>query len=58
MIESMSSTQKKIESINDTLRVLINNPFKESFYGKRKKNFNILTTFFISYKNGVKNFLK
>ena len=37
-----------------------NNPFKESFYGKRKKKkrINILTTFFISYKNGVEILLK
>ena len=41
----------------NTLRVLVNNSFKENFYGKRKK-INILTTIFISYKNSVKIFLK
>ena len=42
----------------NTLRALVNNSFKESFYGKRKKAINILTVFFISHKNGVKTFLK
>ena len=40
------------------LRTLINNPFKKSFYEKKKKTINILTTFFISHKSGVKTFLK
>ena len=31
-------------------RVLVNNPVKENFYGKRKKTINILTVFFISHK--------
>ena len=44
--------------LTDALRAMVNNQFRESLYGKRKKKFNILTTFFISYKNGVKNFLK
>ena len=36
---------------------LVNNLFKESFFGKRKKK--ILTVFFfISHKNSVKTFLK
>ena len=39
------------------LRVLVNNPIKESFYEK-KKVINILTVFFIFYKNNVKTFLK
>ena len=26
------------EMLTDTLRVMVNNPFKESFYGKRKKS--------------------
>ena len=39
-----------------TLRILVKNLFKESFYGKeKKKNFNI---FFIFYKSGIKTFLK
>ena len=40
---------------------LINNPFKESFYEKRKKKkktINVLTIFFISHRNGVKTFIK
>ena len=36
------------------LRIMVNNPFKESFYRKRKKKkkkaINVLTTFFISIK--------
>ena len=40
----------------NALRTLVNNPIKESFYGKRKKN--ILTVFFISHKSDVKTFLK
>ena len=42
------------------LRTLINNPFKENFYRKRKKKkaINILTVFFIFYKSGIKTFLK
>ena len=42
----------------NTLRALVNNSFKEIFYGKRKKTINILTVFFISHKSGVKTFLK
>ena len=41
------------------LKVIINNPFKEKFYGKRKKKtINILTVFFISHKSDIKTFLK
>ena len=36
---------------------LLNNPFKENFYEK-KKVINILTVFFISHKSDVKTFLK
>ena len=43
--------------LTDALRTIVNNPFKKSFYGK-KKTINILTTFFISNKSGVKTFLK
>ena len=43
--------------LTDALRVIVNNPFKESFYRKRKKAINILIFFFISYKIGVKIFL-
>ena len=42
--------------LTDALRAMVNNPFKENFYIKRKKK--VLTTFFISHKNGVKTFLK
>ena len=43
----------------NALRALVNNPFKESFYGKRKnKTINVLIVFFISHKSGVKTFLK
>ena len=45
--------------LTNALRVLVNNPFKESFYWKRKKKtFNVLTIFFISHKSCVKTFLK
>ena len=46
------------EMLTNVLRALINNPFKESFYGKRKKVINVLTSFFISHKSDVKTFLK
>ena len=46
------------EMLMNVLRVLINNPFKESFYKKRKKTINVLTLFFIFHKNEVKTFLK
>ena len=39
----------------DTLRIMINNKFKEKFYGK--KNIYILTVFFIPHKSDVKTFL-
>ena len=45
--------------LTSALRALVNNSFKESFYGKRKKKtINVLTGFFISHKSGVKIFLK
>ena len=44
--------------LTNVLRALIDNPFKESFYGKRKKVINVLTSFFISHKSDVKTFLK
>ena len=44
------------EMLTDVLRAMVNNIFKESFYGKK---INILTIFFfISNKNSVKTFLK
>ena len=43
----------------NAFRALVNNPFKESFYRKRKnKAINVLIVFFISHKSGVKTFLK
>jgi len=45
--------------LTDALKVMVNNLFKEIFYGKRKeKTINILTAFLISHKSGVKTFLK
>ena len=46
--------------ITSTLRVLVKNPVKESFYKKRnkKKTINVLTVFFIFHKSYVKTFLK
>ena len=46
--------------LTNALRALVHNPFKENFYGKRKKKktINILTVFFISHKSSVKIFLK
>ena len=43
--------------LTSTFRTLVNNPFKESFY-KKKKIINILITFFIFHKNGIKTSLK
>ena len=44
--------------LTNVLKVLVNNLFKEMFYEKKKKTINVLTVFFISYKNCVKSFLK
>ena len=44
------------EMLIDTLRVMVNNPFLKKIM--EKKVINILITFFISYKNSVKTFLK
>ena len=45
--------------LTNAFRVLVNNPVKENFYGKRKKKtINNLTVFFISPKSDVKTFLK
>ena len=43
--------------LTNAFRALVNNPFKESFYEKRKK-INILTAFFIFHKNYVKTIIK
>ena len=42
----------------DAFGTMVNNSFKESLYGKRKKIINFLIAFFISYKSGIKTFLK
>ena len=42
--------------LTDVVRVMVNNSFKENFYREKKNN--VLTTFSISHKNGVKLFLK
>ena len=65
---SNSSTKKKKqeeeeegnqEMITNALRTLVNNPFKENFYRKRKKKvINVLTAFFIPHKSDIKTFLK
>ena len=38
------------------IRTLVKNPVKESFYGKKKKNINVLPAFFIFHKSDVKFF--
>ena len=43
--------------LTNALRILVNNPIKESFYEKKKK-INVLTVLFISHESVVKNFLK
>ena len=42
----------------DALRKMINNLFKESLYGEKKKQLMFWQLFFISHKNDVKTFLK
>ena len=44
--------------LTDTLRVIVNNSFKENFYKKKKKTINILRVYYISYKSSIKTFLK
>ena len=45
--------------LTSALRAFVKNLVKESFYGKRKeKVINVLKTFFISHKSGIKTFLK
>ena len=43
--------------LTNALKTLVNNPFKESSYGKKKKLM-FLIAFFISHKSGVKPFFK
>ena len=43
--------------LTSALRVLVKNPIKKSFYGK-KKFINVLTIFFIFHKSDVKTFFK
>ena len=42
--------------LTSALKVLVKNPVKENFYGKKKKVINVMTAFFISHKNNVKIF--
>ena len=42
--------------LTSALRVLVKNPIKKSFYGKRKKIINVLIAFFISHKSDIKTF--
>ena len=43
----------------DALREIINNPFRKKIIRKeKKKTINILIAFSLSYKNGIKTFLK
>ena len=45
--------------LTDIFKEIVNNLFKEHFYGKKKKKtINVLTVFSITRKNGVKIFLK
>ena len=55
----MSQLIPSREMLTNALRVLVNNLFKERFYGKRKKKtINVLTTYFIFHKSSVNTFLK
>ena len=48
-----------MKMLMNALRAVVNNPFKETFFGKRKeKVINVLIVFFISHKSEVKTFLK
>ena len=42
----------------NTLRALVNNQFKKSFFEEKKKINGLIVFFFIFYKNNVKIFLK
>ena len=46
-LQKLTNTNRKL--LTNALRALVNNPFKESFYGE-KKTINVLTVFFISIK--------
>ena len=52
---------KKRKILMDAFRIMTNNPFKENFMGKEKKNaINVLTILllFFFHKSGVKTFIK
>ena len=55
-LQKLTNTNRKM--LTNALRALVNNPFKESFYGEKKKTIKVLTVFFISHKSGVKIFQK
>ena len=42
----------------NALRTFVSESFNKSFYGKRKIVIDFLTVFSISYKSGIKIFLK
>ena len=44
--------------LTDAFRAMVNNLFKESFYGEKKKQLMFFDHFFISHKSSVKIFLK
>ena len=45
--------------LTNALRAMVNNLFKESFYGKKgEKVIDVLIAFSISHKSSVKTFLK
>ena len=46
-----------LKMLTNIFKVLVNNSFKESYYGE-KKYLMFFTGFFISHKSGIKTFLK
>ena len=49
----------RVAALNATLQLLVIYRFVETFYGKRKKKqLNFMIAFYISYKSGIKSFLK
>ena len=46
-----------LKMLTNVFKVLVNNSFKESYYGE-KKYLIFFTGFFISHKSGIKTFLK
>ena len=44
--------------LTNAFRAIVNNLFKENFYGKKKKVIDIWINFSIFHKSGIKTFLK